>query len=249
MSQVPQRFSPPFRITSQAGFFKGFRKLIAFGLAALLLQAPFGFRVSAGQVAETNSKQQPDNQFTIYQDSSGNVVCREATLLEKEQAGAVDTESLGLQQINHLEYQKGDRATKALPGENAGTGLTIILRATSQLQANQTAVNAFNRAAQNWENIIQSPITVYIDVDYGTTNFGRAWGSGVLGSTSAPSSAYPYQSIRTNLIAEASGEGNTTKQAFFNALPPNSVPTDLGDKSSAVVSDSAARAIGLLPAT
>ncbi|HKC63497.1 MAG TPA: NF038122 family metalloprotease, partial [Pyrinomonadaceae bacterium] len=248
MLQFPLGFSPRYRTTSHRDF-KPFRKLIVLGLVALLFFAPLGFRVSAQQQSSTTSKPQQGNQFTIYQDASGNVVCREATLLERAQAGNVDTESLGLRQINHLEYQKGDRATKAVPGENSGTGLTIILRATSQLQANPTAVAAFNRAAQNWENIILSPVTIYIDVDYGTTNFGRAWGSGVLGSTSAPSNAYPYQSVRTNLVAEASGEGNTTKQANFNALPQTTVPSDLGDKSSTVVSDSLARALGLLPAT
>jgi len=94
-----------------------------------------------------------------------------------------------------------------------------------------------------------SPVTIYIDVDYGTTNFGQAWPTGVLGSTSAPGSSYPYQSVRANLIAEATGEGSATKQAIFNALPSNSVPTDLGDAGAADVSDSTARAIGLLPAT
>ena len=249
MLQFPQSFNPQHRTISHRDFFKRFRGALAIGLAALLFLAPLGFRVSAQQQQSgTSSKVQQANQFTIYQDASGNVVCREATLLEREQAGNVDTESLGLRQINHLEYQKGDRATKTAPGENAGTGLTIILRATTQLQGNQAAVDAFNRAAQNWESIIQSPVTIYIDVDYGSTNFGRAWGSGVLGSTSAPSNAYPYQSVRTNLVAEASDEGNTTKQAISNALPQTTVPSDLGDKSSTVVSDSAARALGLLPA-
>jgi len=42
------------------------------------------------------------------------------------------------------------------------------------------------------ESLIMSPVTIYIDVDYGTTNFGQAWPTGVLGSTSAPGSSYPY---------------------------------------------------------
>ena len=36
---------------------------------------------------------------------------------------------------------------------------------------------------------------------------------------------------------------------FFNALPSTTVPTDLGDATAVDVSDSMARAIGLLPAT
>jgi hypothetical protein len=55
--------------------------------------------------------------------------------------------------------------------------------------------------------------------------------------------------VRTNLNAEATGEGNATKQAIFNALPANTVPTDLGDAGGVDVYDSIARAIGLKPAT
>src|SRR5437763_16116536 len=88
-----------------------------------------------------------------------------------------------------------------------------------------------------------------MDVDFGTTNFGTAWPANVLGSTSTPSSSYPYQSIRTNTIGEATGEGNATKQAIFNALPSTNVPTYLGSASTTDVPDSIARAIGLLNPT
>jgi hypothetical protein len=94
-----------------------------------------------------------------------------------------------------------------------------------------------------------SPITIYIDVDFGPTGFGQSWPSGVLGATGSPSNSYPYQSVRANLIAEAAGEGNASKQAMFNALPVTSVSTDLGDATGVDVQDSMARAIGLLPAT
>ena len=154
-------------------------------------------------------------------------------------------ENPGMRPINHLEII--DKTREVQP--SAAPNLTIVLRATQQLQQNQAAVAAFTKAAQNWENLIKSPVTIYIDVDFGTTRFGQPWPSGVLGSTSSPTESYPYQSVRTNLIAEASGEGNPTKQAIFNALPATSVPTDLGESGSTEVSDSSARAIGLLPAT
>src|SRR5262249_16764238 len=154
-------------------------------------------------------------------------------------------ESLGLRAINHLDT--AGKAGQIQP--DAAPNLTIVLRATQQLQQNPTATNAFIRAARNWEDIIKSPITIYIDVDFGTTNFGQTWPTGVLGATGAPSGPYPYQSVRTNLIAEANGEGNATKQGIFNALPATTLPTDVGDSSSTHVSDSNARALGLLPAT
>jgi hypothetical protein len=183
-------------------------------------------------------------EFTVYRDESGQIVCREATPDEIKARAAADLTKLGLRQINHPEFDKSVNAQTP-----AATGLVIILRATQQLQQNAAATAAFNRAAQNWENVIMSPITIYIDVDFGPTDFGQSWPSGVLGATGSPSNSYPYQSVRGNLIAEAAGEGNATKQAIFNALPGTAVPTDSGDASGVDVQDSNARAIGLLPAT
>jgi hypothetical protein len=251
MLQFPlSRFSPRRLTTSHRACSQHFRSVLALGLAALLFLAPLSFGVSA-QESGTTSKPTQAHQFTLYQDAEGNVVCREATLAELREAESIDPSTQGLRQINHLkrEYTDYAHSAKAQTGANGSTGLTIILRATTQLQANQPALNAFNRAAQNWENLIQTPVTVYMDVDFGTTNFGTAWPANVLGSTSTPSHSYPYQSVRTNLIAEATGEGNATKQAIFNALPSTNVPTDLGNASTTDVPDSIARAIGLLNPT
>ena len=43
--------------------------------------------------------------------------------------------------------------------------------------ANPTAKAAFTAAAAKWEALIQNPITVVIDVDFGTTHFGEPFGS------------------------------------------------------------------------
>ncbi len=183
-------------------------------------------------------------EFTIYRNQAGEIVCREATADEIKAREAADFTNLNLRRINHLELDK------SISGQSPqANDLIIVLRATQQLQQNAAAAAAFTRAAQNWEGIIKSPITIYLDVDFGSTNFGQTWPSGVLGATRSPSGSYPYQSVRGNLIAEADGEGNPTKQAIFNALPSSTLPTDLGDAGAVDVSDSIARAIGLLPAT
>ena len=183
--------------------------------------------------------------FTIYRNDKGEAVCRSSTAAEVRQM-EVNVRTLRLRPINHPELYSSQSQQEPL---SPGAGLTIILRATQQLQQNPTAVAAFTRAAQNWEALVMSPVTIYIDVDFGTTFFGQTFPSGVLGATSAPTASYPYDSARTNLVAEANGEGNTTKQGIFNALPSTTVPTDLGTSGSTVVSDPTARAIGLLPAT
>ena len=195
--------------------------------------------------ADAETKSKPVEQFTIHQDPNGEFSCRAATTAERRESNNADLKNLGMRPINHLEAV--DKTGSVQPA--AAPNLTIVLRATAQLQQSPAASAAFTRAAQNWEAIIKSPITIYIDVDYGTTRFGQPWASGVLGATSAPSQGYPYQSVRANLIAEANGEGNATKQAIFNALPATTLPTDLGDANATDVTDPSARAIGLLPAT
>src|SRR2546421_8448394 len=120
-------------------------------------------------------------QFTVYRNQEGETVCREATPAEIAQREQADLENLGLRRINHLEISEG----KSSPSQSsAASNLTIVLRATQQLQQNQAATAAFTRAAQNWENVIMSPITIFIDVDFGPTAFGQSWPSGVVGATS-----------------------------------------------------------------
>jgi N-acetylneuraminic acid mutarotase len=208
-------------------------------------RAPKNFAtVSNGQSPNPDDVKTARREFTVYRNEAGEIACREATSEEISARQEEDLTNLGLRRINHPEL--GKSSAGQVP---ESTNLMIVLRATQQLQQNSAAAAAFNRAAQNWENVIMSPITIYLDVDFGSTNFGQPWPSGVLGATGSPRGSYPYSSVRGNLIAEANGEGNATKQAIFNSLPATTLPTDLGDASAVDVSDSIARAIGLLPAT
>jgi len=194
------------------------------------LAHPLVFRLPAE--GSEDAKPEPGSQFSLHRNNDGEVVCRAATAAERQPLDKAELERLDLRPINHL--RPGDESVRT--GQTPAVGnLTIVLRATQQLQQNQAATAAFIRAAQNWESIIMSPVTIYIDVDYGPTRFGQPWPGGVLGSTSTRSHSYPYQSVRTNMIAEADGEGNATKQAIFSALPATTVPTDLGGSGSTVV--------------
>src|SRR6185503_8518806 len=55
-------------------------------------------------------------------------------------------------------------------------GLTIVLRATDQLESFPQAKAAYLAAAATWESLIATPITITIDVDFGPTWFGEAFG-------------------------------------------------------------------------
>ncbi len=208
------------------------RHLLALGLVLTVFLPTLVITVSANVPAETPS----DNEhWLIYRGANGDTVCREATEAEGRELDQI--KSTGLQQINHLELLKPRLSAEDLPQH-----LTIILRGTDNLKMNPAAEAAFNRAAAAWESVVSSPITIYIDVDYGPTNFGATWPAQVLGSTSSPSTTgINYDALRRQLIANAN---TPDKLAIYNALPANTLPTDLGNVTSVSLSKSIARAIG-----
>jgi hypothetical protein len=124
--------------------------------------------------------------------------------------------------------------------------LQIILRGTPQLENFPEAKSAFLRAAETWENLIQTPITVIIDVDFGTTRFGTPYPSpNILGSTLSQfiggSSVYPE--VRSRLIARATSQ---RESEVYNGLPQSTVRTDTGTTSGLLAPSALFRAVGLL---
>ncbi|HKN81930.1 MAG TPA: NF038122 family metalloprotease, partial [Pyrinomonadaceae bacterium] len=209
------------------------RRAFALALMAIIFLPSFSIRVLAHDSSDTST----DNQvFLLYRGPDGDIACREASAAERSQLEVPRPQ--GLRQINHINEAKAvGPGAEALPSH-----LTIILRATANLQANAAAQAAFVRAATNWENLVSSPVTIYIDVDYGPNNFGQAWPAGVLGSTSSPPSAFAiYGPMRNSLIANSS---SSTKSAVYAALPPSAVPTDLGSVNTVSIAKALARAIG-----
>jgi hypothetical protein len=217
------------------------RQLLALGLVLFVFLPTLVLTASANVPIDSPSD---NDHFLLYQDNNGDTVCREATLSEGRELDKIKPE--GLRPINHLDTDlsksTGFQAT-ALPAH-----LTIILRATANLEANAPAKAAFIRAAQAWENLVTTPVTIYIDADVGPNNFGQAWESGVLGATSSPSVSVGYSTVRSTLNAVAN---TPAKQTVYNALPQSSVPIDTGNGSATTVSvsTSIARAIGLADPT
>ena len=221
-----------------------FRAATALGLVLTLFLTSLFLHVSAAQPASEPPVVETDH-FLIYQGEDGDTVCREADALERRNLQKIVPKNL--RQINHM----GERAMAATTtSENAGTNLTIILRATANLDNNPAAKAAFLRAAAAWEAVVTSPITVYLDADYGPDNFGSPWSSGVLGATSSPSQNFSYSTVRSQLIA---GANSSAKSTTYNLLPTISLPVETStgntNATSVSVSHSVARAIGLLPAT
>ncbi|MGZ5441082.1 MAG: NF038122 family metalloprotease [Thermoanaerobaculia bacterium] len=134
-----------------------------------------------------------------------------------------------------------------LRGNGAGaSGLNIILRGTTQLDAEPEAKAAFERAAAIWENRIGDPITVYVDVDFGSTRFGEEWPNpNVIASATSASFITEdggYAEVRAALVDHAQG---ALEPALYQALPADGiVPTDLGDQQEIVAGAILLRALG-----
>jgi hypothetical protein len=236
--------------TSRKASLQSFRNALALSLAALLFFVPLGFTVSAQQPPSQgkSSYSGGGDHFMLYQNEAGDTVCRTATPAEKSMLNGINTTNPGLHRITHVgrESISSPDSMNAETADNSAAQLTIVLLGTAQLESFPEAKAAFIRAAQSWENIIKSPVTIYLDADYGTTNFGTPWPTDVLGSTSSPSISTPYQTVRSSLITSAS---NSAEASLYNSLPSTGLPTDAGVKTNMTVSSSIARAIGLLNAT
>jgi hypothetical protein len=177
------------------------------------------YKPVASNVAHLMTASQAGN-YVIHANQDG-ASCQNATQ-EESQAIAKRDELIPLHVISTV------RSDEVGPQE---AGLKIILRGTPQLENFPQAKNAFVRAAQTWEAVVRSPITMIIDVDYGPTRFGEPYGPNVLGSTFSQgiSGASVYTPVRNNLI---SGASSSRESQLYNALPVGAVPTDLGSTTA-----------------
>ena len=145
--------------------------------------------------AWTSSTSTSDEVFIIYRNERGQFACREANKTERER---INKRSGG--GATRLIYSGASRGKGGLTAERSvedpttglalfpSAGLRIVLHGTTQLEQNQQAKNAFIVAANRWEAVIATPITVVIDVDFGPTFFGQPYGDpDILGATGTSS--------------------------------------------------------------
>jgi hypothetical protein len=141
-----------------------------------------------------------------------------------------------------------DRDRISANAGGGGAGMDIILRGTAQLDANPQAKAAFERAAAIWEARIANPITVYVDVDYGSTSFGEPFGENTIAQASSDyrgGAPDLYAPLRALLVARAD---NAAEAAIYALLPTGTVLTDLGATTVVAAPSMGLRAVGALPA-
>lgn len=169
--------------------------------------------------------------FVLVQGEDGGYACREATPEEMLWIKQRDPD-IPLHVITPLRVSQQQ------------TGLRIILRGTPQLEQFPQAKAAFLRAAQTWERLIQNPITVVLDVDFGPTRFGRPYPPRVIGSTDPQEiGGSVYSDVRSQLLAGAS---SSSERTIYTALPQGQVPTDLGATDRVEAPSAVFRALGLI---
>lgn len=164
--------------------------------------------------------------------SGDGVACRAMTAREAEQLQVEKTRT-------------NLRVISGAPSENLQSqqGLKIILRGTQQLENFQTAKQVFLRAAAKWESIIQSPITVVIDVDFGPTIFGTPFPSpNVIGGTGPQllTGRNLYGNVRISLLERSVND----QQVRIFSILPGILPTDLGPTSNIAGPSAVLRALG-----
>jgi uncharacterized protein (TIGR03437 family) len=133
--------------------------------------------------------------------------------------------------------------------DSATPGLQITLRGTDQLNNFPQAKQAFLNAAARWQSIIQNPITVVIDVDFGPTIFGDPFGPDILGATDpqmlVSGNLYSGRGgLRSQLVNGASSPRET---ALYGSLP-GTLPTDLGAAPGGAASSANLRGLGIINA-
>src|SRR5258706_4811716 len=252
-SSYPRRKNLRTTVSCESIIVIGGSKLLFF---LLLLAVPAS---AAAKVRWNSTTDRPDrNQaFIGSQNERGEIVCREATSEERQRVagrnggGPMRVIYSGAPRRKDLPYGSqfwiSDEAA-GLPLQ-VSVGLRIVLHGTSQLEQNQTAKNAFIVAANRWEAIISTPITLVIDVDFGTTFFGQPYlDPSILGATVVSSVIGPYSDLRQRLI---NGGSTTAEQQLYNALPAMAVPIEFNGSSSsatsAELSRANARALGIVP--
>lgn len=124
-------------------------------------------------------------------------------------------------------------------------GLKFTLRATEQMDSFPQAKDAFLRAAAAWEAVIQSPITVIVDVDFGPLCFGQEVSPDVRGMTNPQllvgNPIYPK--VFTRLVENA----NTQEEVdLYFALPRNVLPTTEGDTVAVIAPSPIFRVLRLI---
>jgi hypothetical protein len=114
----------------------------------------------------------------------------------------------------------------------------IVIVPGATLASNVPALNAFNRAAQQWEAFVADPIFVTINADMAPL------GSGILGSTGSVILFGGYSTLRNAMVADASNEADDGIATLLPASGSFTLPAGFGLDGNIQVTKANAKALG-----
>jgi hypothetical protein len=124
---------------------------------------------------------------------------------------------------------------RAIPIQNTA----INLNAGAGIAGNAPALAAFNRAAQNWQNVLGDPVVLNINIDMASL------GSGILGSTSAAGYYSDFNTIR-DLVSGGADTGSAAEAATLAYLPTGAQFSAYGPSGFSLSGNMAATRANLL---
>ena len=222
----------------------------ALSIVALCVSPASAQHFSNPNLSSTQSEQ---DAFVIRRTSTGDSSCREATDVERASISQRRKDQSFVLIYGGAPTRRSQSKVEGFVESASGltlqpsAGLHIVLHGTAQLNQNQQAKNAFIVAANRWEAVISTPITVVLDVDFGPTFFGAPYGDAeLLGQAASPIFIRPYEDVRARLVATAS---NALEQQLYSALPQVALPVEFNgstlDVTSVRLTVPNARALGL----
>src|SRR6185295_2540431 len=170
----------PLRSSKDSNRFAWVRIALILTLMAFFAALPFYvFAQSQPEsregISSPNTKIENSSEiFVLQRNDRGESICRLATPTERrhmaarERAGVVKTIYPGGRRVNDKREVLAPTVTETGTPLLPSAGLRIVLHATTQLQNNPVARDAFIVAANRWEALVSTPITVVLDVDFGT---------------------------------------------------------------------------------
>lgn len=229
-----------FRFTNAGLSIKMLLLLLIFGSSCIFPQYK---TTSAGTLPASVKRM---GLYIIKADKNGRIYDRESTPEEFEKYTR--------NSLSKINRKMNYTLVRSINQPESVRGLKIILRATDQLMANPAALMSFRRAAARWERVINTPITVVIDVDYGTTRWGEEWKAGVLGSTNSALQAAMISQSQAGTVVDIKNAlkskhpNDAQLQSLYNAIP-NTVHTTAGSNLNvAIGAQINLQALGFLPA-
>ncbi len=195
-----------------------------------------GIAPSCGhRLAVASTQQVADAEGFVVEAMDGKSFCRQAT--HSEAQSMLDRGSdQGLHVIS---------PPRASGVRQDGAMLNIVLRATQQLEGFPQAKAAFLTAAARWESLIQTPITVVVDVDFGPKHFGTLFDEGTIGVSIDTVIKNSYSRLLNALVASTTSD---QKRGLYGALPEKKVRTTAGKTKLTGNRPTLLRGIGLLNA-